>query len=54
MTPDRHRELVLRRRKADRRCLLLAPPQEAPYGDTKVQEMLEILFGRLNGAPSSA
>lgn len=51
---DRYQELVLGRRKADGRCLFLAPPQETPHGDAEVQEMPKILLGRLNGTPSSA
>jgi hypothetical protein len=52
--PDRHQELVLRRGEPDRRRMLLTPPEEASHRNAKVQEMPEILLGRLNGPPSSA
>ena len=48
------RKISLRRGEADRRRVLLAPPEEATHRDAKVQEMLEILLGRLNELPSSA
>jgi len=48
----RHQQLMLGRGEAHGARLLLAPPQEAPQGDTKAQVMPEVLIGRLNGMPS--
>jgi hypothetical protein len=51
MALDRHQKLMLRRRQPGLRGLLLAPAQETPERDAKVQEVREILAGRMNERP---
>ena len=49
MSLDRHEQLVLHMREADRRGLVLAPALETAQLDPERQEVLEILSGWLNG-----